>query len=422
MPFRTPLRGALLSALAALACGADPVPSGSSSTSVSIPQPVPPTWLLTQARSVDPMRRIAQAERLRAVATGRQARRWDDPELELEAGRIQDAPSGEDRQLRLAVVQRIPFPGTRSRAGAAAEAAAGVADAEQQLADADLVADLAAGVVAVQVAEQRKRLANEDTELVAEVLSAVERRLAVNAVGEADRMRAEVEAAEAAQERSSADLALAAALARLARRIGVALPADVQLVPWPTSAPPGRTALADLTRQHPRLLAAERRIAAARASADAARAGTRPDLTVGGFIERDGGEDSAGVLLGIQVPLWNGNRAGADAARAGVAKALAEAERDQRDVIGAAEAAWDVWSQASTRAAAAKAKLLPTAERSLALAQAAYARGEGDLGDLLDARRTAARVRRQVVELDAEALLSRINLDRALAIVPKDLP
>jgi outer membrane protein TolC len=85
---------------------------------------------------------------------------------------------------------------------------------------------------------------------------------------------------------------------------------------------------------HPALVANDQDIEAARAGVDVARASRFADPTIGVFRERDflGGarRDYNGVMLSVQVPLWNLNAGG-------VARAQAETDqaRERRAGSGA---------------------------------------------------------------------------------------
>lgn len=388
-------------------------PSPSTTGASAVPDPMPVSWLLAKARENAPRLTASAAQSDRIAALARQAGRWDDPEVEVEAGRLQTS-DGEERG-RIAINQRVPIFGSKARARDAAAALGPVAAAERRNIDLTVVRDVRLVAASLATTSRRLRLAEASVELSRRVLKLVESQLGANQAQEMDRVRAQVDVAEAeaAVERAQQDQA--AALASLSRLVGVTLPEATTLVQEPVPAKVDLPTALTAAGQHPSIARATALAAAAEAEHAGARAEGRPDITVGVFGERDDDVTELGVAAGVTVPLWNGNRNGIEAAAAAVRVARAELAEQRRIVLAEAEQAWRAHEQAVRSERTVRERLLPASEQSLKLAETAYGAGGGDLAAVLDARRTLARLSMEAEDAVAAVVTSRIDLDRAIA-------
>ncbi|MBA3683879.1 MAG: TolC family protein [Planctomycetes bacterium] len=370
-------------------------------------------WLIAQARKHSPRLDAISAQTERIAALARQAGRWDDPEVVVELGQYR-TPDHEQRG-RLGINQRIPLFGSKARAHDAVAALGPAAAAQRREVEATLVADVRHAAANLDAAGRRVRLLAESADLARRVLGLVESRLAANQAQEMDRVRAQVDVAEAAAAADRAQQDHTAALAFLSRLVGVSLPAGTTLAPAPAPmAIPLSEALSAVER-HPSVARATALAAVAAAEHAGARADGRPDITVGVFGERDDDVTEVGVVAGVTVPLWNGNRHAIDAAAAAVRIARADMAEQHRLVTGGIEQAWRAHDQAVRAERTMRQQLLPAAELSLKLAEAAYGAGGGDLATVLDARRTLARLALDAATATTAAVTARIDLDLALA-------
>ena len=389
------------------------IPSPSTTEASAVPDPIAVSWLVAKARENAPRLAASDAQGERIAALARQAGRWDDPEVEVEAGRLQNSDG--DERGRIAINQRVPIFGAKARARDAAAAMGPVVAAERRDIDLAVAGEVRLEAARFSTSSRRVRLAEASVELSRRVLKLVESQLGANQAQEMDRVRAQVDfaEAEAAVERARHDQA--AALASLSRLVGVALPSGTTLAA--ESAPhqvelPAALAAAG---KHPSIARATALAAAAEAEHAGARADGRPDITVGIFGERDGDGTELGVAAGVTVPIWNGNRHGIQASAAAVRIARAELAEQQRVVLAEAEQAWRAHDQAIRSERTVRERLLPAAAQALKLAEASYAAGGGDLAAVLDARRTLARLSMEAEDALAAVITSRIALDRAIA-------
>ncbi|MEO8296933.1 MAG: TolC family protein [Burkholderiales bacterium] len=139
----------------------------------------------------------------------------------------------------------------------------------------------------------------------------------------------------------------------------------------------------------PDVIAAQRRVEAARAQRELAEATTRRDVTVGVSAERYPPDNRGSLGVGVSVPLFwrhafEGERrraeADAEAAELLLRRQRQQAEREQRQ-------ADDQLQAARTRLRTLEGPAQQAAQRALAGIELAYARGAAALTDVLDARR-----------------------------------
>lgn len=175
-------------------------------------------------------------------------------------------------------------------------------------------------------------------------------------------------------------------------RARLALPADStpSVLPLgPVPPPPDPAALQARFAAHPGLATSERQLEAARASIDVASSQRYADPVVSVFRERDflGGSrrDYSGVMLSVQVPLWNFNNGGIDRARAEADKVEAQYQAQQRDLGSRLRLQQLHLGHLIAQAAAYLTGLVGPTEQSLNLARKSFAAGQSDLLALIDA-------------------------------------
>jgi cobalt-zinc-cadmium efflux system outer membrane protein len=297
------------------------------------------------------------------------------------------------------LVERGGKGGLRERQGDALVAAvrADLAEAsrQQRLALRQAFFDLAA-------AQERVRLQGEFAGLSRDSLAATEKRLQAGDVARVDANRIRLDALRAANDLRQAEIDRERARAEFARLIGAEndAPRIVVAAAW-TAAPAAARALAG---ERPDVAAARSRVDAAEAARDLARAIATRDVIVALQADRwptsDTNTQGTGVsyTLSVSMPLHvrhanegEARRASADleAARAQLARVLAQAGADQR----LAEADWQA---ARERLARVEGDVLPAARDVAAGSEFAFTRGATGVLDLLDARRSL-----KAVEVDA---------------------
>jgi cobalt-zinc-cadmium efflux system outer membrane protein len=316
----------------------------------------------------------------------------------------------------LEVQQLLPIFGTRdalSRAGVAATAAA---EAERDSRLWTLRTDAAAAVVHLAASQARLDAAQahaRDVERLVDILRTRERE------GEGsrfDRLRAEQELRDVRQLATAAavDLAMgrATVAAMLPRDVTVARisgTVDPQLPPAPVDALMTR---AVSTRAELRALqhAAER----ADLESDAAERARLPAPTLFGGLKRTDAASGALVGVSVLVPLFD--TGGRDSARWTAERVRVEAERAwiehqiRREITGAAETL-------ALRQAAVSEDEDSAGDELTRIAAVAYREGDVGILELLDAARTALRARTRSIELQRDARLAQIALERAVGEV-----
>jgi cobalt-zinc-cadmium efflux system outer membrane protein len=315
--------------------------------------------------------------------------------------------------------QMLPIFGTRdalSRAGVAATAAA---EAERDVGLWALRSE-AATAVARLLAEQKRlesaRAQIAEVERLIEILRTRERE------GEGsrfDRVRAEHELRDIRQAETVAAVGVAESRAVLAGM----LPRDV---PVPTiigtarsarspSAPPIDSLMTRATSARAELRALQQLGERATLEADAARRARLPSPTVFGGVKRAddaSGRETGGVFgLNVALPLFD--TGGRESARWEAERLRVNAERTAiesriRSEIGSAAEVLALRQTALAR------EEQGGADELVQIAAVAYREGEVGILELLDAARTAARARIRSIDLQLDARLAQIALERAV--------
>ena len=316
--------------------------------------------------------------------------------------------------------QSLPVFGTRgalSRAGVAATAAA---EAERDARLWDLRAHAAAAVATLTTAQARLDAAQAHTQEVERLIGILLAREREGEGSRFDRLRAEQELRDARGLATSAAVELAEARAGLVAM----LPRDVSVgrVPARTDLdePPVRpdALMTRAVAARAELRALQRSAERADFEAEAARRSRLPAPSVFGGLKR--ADDGAGRVRGgvfglsVSVPLFDsGSR---EAARWGAERARVEAERASIEHQIRVEITRT--SEALALRQSALADDAPAAaDELIQIAEVAYREGEMGVLELLDAFRTAARARARSLELQRDARLAQIALERAVGDV-----
>jgi len=244
------------------------------------------------------------------------------------------------------------------------------------------------------LAQEKQRIADDSAALYRKSEQAAQLRLRAGDISGAEQARIRVEALRAANDARQAanDLDRARlALAYLIGREGDA--AKLRAVDgWPAVAPPQGAAAPDAD-QRPDVQAARKRVQAAEAARDLARALRTRDVNVGVQFEHNptgSGYATNSYGVAVSVPLFLAHSYEGEIRRA---EADLETAREQLDQVRGQAIADTARARSDLEAAAQRAKqyddgLLAEAERAAKAAEFAYQHGALGLMDLLDARRT----------------------------------
>ncbi|MGH8089854.1 MAG: TolC family protein [Rudaea sp.] len=344
----------------------------------------------------------ADAARLDAAREDRvRAGRLPDPELGIGLDNLTATGGGAFDPLAdsmtmqtIGIVQRIPPRAARAAQRAAADAQVLAASAQRTLAGADVRQAAADAWVSLWVAQRRLGLLEDMRDATDMAERASRARLAGGTDGAAAALAARAEVADLDNRIDAAQAGVEAAQAMLRRWTGTdSSAADVADFAELPVAP--ATLLSQLDRQAP-LLQWPAREASAQASLDAARAGKRPQWSVGvSYGKRFGSlPDMASVNFGMTLPLFAGNRQDRDigarhAERDAVLAEHEDARRAQRAAVEQRLADWHGWTRQARRF---RDELVPLAADRSRVALAAYRAG-GSLQPWLDARRDEIKTR-----------------------------
>lgn len=169
-------------------------------------------------------------------------------------------------------------------------------------------------------------------------------------------------------------------------------------------------ALERFEKSHPELQAALDRITAADAVVSAEYHNLVPELSVGGFYEREMDAQSYGGMLTVEVPIWNWNLGSIAKARAGRFAAKHRSILIQRELADAVEQAHAMAKQAMDRARRYRDKILPKAEETALANERLYQVGQTDIMDLIDARRSLIEIESEMQNAFLEGWMAYLNL------------
>ena len=214
-----------------------------------------------------------------------------------------------------------------------------------------------------------------------------------------ERYRAELDAARGA---------LPAAYRKLATTIGLK---DARLGPLaadldaPLPAYDLDQARAYVLGIHPEVRSAQVAVERAELLVRRAEAEAVPNVTVGAGYTRQGQNRSNDWDVGVSVPvpLWNRNQGNVLAARAQLGEAVSQAARTQNDLVGRLSTALGTYVAAKQRTDRYRTAVLPKAQETFELSRKAYQGGQFEYMRVLQAQRTVAETRLELVRSLGEA-------------------
>ena len=361
--------------------------------------------------------RIAAAAALARAAEARvaPARTLPDPQLQLGLLNRQLPGLGLQDPLGMNQIQLIQMFPTAGKLGLAGLAASERATAQQARADEvgwDVRARAAMGFYDLYQMDRSIGVARETLRLLQDLAKVAETMYGVGAGRQVDVLRAQVEIARMQEEVLRMEAGRAAALARLnallARGPDSAL--GLPILPlFPDSLVPLASLVAEAEAHRPMVRAGEADVRSAEATARGARREIWPDLEVGvQYGQRPmagGGTDRmVSLMLGVNLPVFAGNRQFAMRRETEAMRAMARADLDEmraetRGRVGELYAAVE---RARRLGELYRTTILPQAETTVQSAQSSYRTGAVDFLTLLDDQMTVNRYRQDLIALDAE--------------------
>lgn len=314
------------------------------------------------------------------------------------------------------VSQELELAGQRSKRRAAA--GAGLSAARASFGQARRALLVEAALAFVRAVHDRERLETERTEaqLARSFADLVERRLEVGTATALDLALAQAGLARAEQSAALAEGSYQAAQAWLAQAVGLTEAARVepvgdlpQLPPAPSLREILRRALADRGD----LEAARARVEAAEARVRLARAERIPNLTLALRAEREEGDDIAGLGVSLPLPLFDRNQGGIAEAESELAATRADLAIRKLTVRREIAAAHSRLTTSLEALRLARRLGMTPLEEGLELLERSFEAGKVGAVELLVYRRELVAGRRQVIEAEAEAWGSAMELAQA---------
>ena len=408
--FLPALRRLILSLLTALACTSAQAQVWTLESSIQ------------QATTVAPELRAAQAEVNARAGERTQAGAWPNQTLEIRGDEklgIEDGRGGYNVN-QISITQPLPL-GRLAHQRRAAEAGLEAARATQQQQRLQLENRTAQAFHALQLAAERQRLAQERLAFADGVRSGSDR--LVRYLSPLEHARLHILRETARQDVALAEGKWSEAASQF--RAFLALPPDSQPEAAALTAlatPAALTELQGRLATHPALRASQYARDASRAQVKVARAQRFADPSVSIFRERDylagSRQDYTGVMLGVQIPLWNGNGGSVARAVAEVDKADALLAAQRRDLESGLRQNHLHLGHLIEQAEHYRTRLLTPARQVLDLTRKGFATGEQNGLALVDASNTYFEAQARYLELlhDAWVEAAELRLAAGLAL------
>jgi multidrug efflux system outer membrane protein len=396
--------------------------------------------LVQQALASNPDLRIAAARLAEARALEEGSQGLGRPTLDATAGVARERSSGATATrlgVGLATQWELDLFGAAAAERRAAAASARAGEAELRAAQVALVGEIAGTYFQLRGVQAQLAVARQSLETQTAALKLVIARVEGGRGTGLDRERGRALVAGTAAQVPALDATQQALLLRLAVLTGrmpgasdASGPAAALLepAPLPALAPTALGAVGDpaaLLRRRPDVAAAEARLVAADAGADAARSRLWPQLTLSGNLGLNAGRlgdlgTAQAFVAGLGAQLaWslidNGQKQAA--VKAGDARAAAAAAAFDRAVLVAIQETETALS-AYTRAQRSSELLFEAASAADQAAQIARARfevGVSDFGAVLEAERERLAARDRLVQAQTAAATGLVQVYRALA-------
>lgn len=385
------------------------------------------------ARAASPDLRAAREGVAAARARERQANALLNPTLSY--GREQTSRSGQSNAQDIAQLEQpLEIRGQRRARRDAARLRSEVADVRLTAAERVLDYDVARAYATLMAVVRRAALADEAATAFAEAGRVTTQRLAAGDVSGYAARRLQLEAARYAAQRADAMLALRVARIELATLVNLAPdsitpPPATTLVPGTVTTKPlpqldSLRVLATVSRSELRALTLEAAAAAADARLAAAERTPTPTLSAGYKREsvNSGGPGATmglhGFVAGFSLPLpvFDQRRGSIEAAGADTRRRQAEADALRRRVQAEVEQAHAALGAVNAQLELLRPQLGENARVALRAVQAAYSEGEITLVEWLDAVRAYQEAESTFATLQADAMIRRAALERAVGI------
>lgn len=371
---------------------------------------------LTHQPLLDAQSANVRASRERAVAMAQL------PDPALIAG-VQNLPvNGEDRyslsmdpmtMTQVGLMQEVPLPGKRRLRGKAESLMADAGDAKLSALERGVRRDAAMAWIDVWFPERAIEITNSMAGEAERERTAADIAYRAGRAPQADLLAADVELEMLRDRARRLEQELAEARAKLARWIGQNVTEPVAAATPQFPQPPQLEALLGTLDRHPELAEAGFEVASAENALALAKQNYWPDWRVEAMYGwRQDYDEMVSVQLGIDLPLFRGNRQNRDAAAAREQVTASEASREdmKRQLRAMAAGSYRSWSEARVRLARYDDVIVPRANARAEAALAAYQAGTTELAAVLAARRSALEASLMRLELQMDVLKQLVEL------------
>lgn len=336
------------------------------------------------------------------AAAGRayQAKKWTNPELELNAEDwpVSNGRGFSDAKQTIGIAQTLPYPGKKSLDKQIGGAGVKLSEAELALRRTEIVRDVKAGFYRVLATE---RLVEVSTQLVAVAESSAgtaRKRVDAGATAYQEQLRAEVQLEQARTELTGFERELASARQILVTLLGrpdlkeASLSGSLAEAADPSLLKEGEV---EWLAKHPSAAAAQANLDRAQLANRRARLEPYPDVKVGVSGGRIGETDQSIIQLGFSVPLpiIDRGKGKQQEARANVSAAEAELHFVQQQLQREWANAQKRYRTSVQQVSNYRERILAKADEALRLVQTGFEQGKFNFIDLVDTQRTTAEAR-----------------------------
>lgn len=384
----------------------------------SPPDPLSLEAALARAAADNPSLRAAQPAVRAAEALADQAGLRPNPTLDLSLENALGTGGLRGTRALEATVQlsqTLERGDKRARRTALAHREREVATGEVALRHTEVLAAAAEAFITALAAQERRALADEPLRLARETLTAANARVQAGAAPAAEAARARAALATAETELAQAEASLARARVTLAASWGGSpddVPAVAGRLHLPAALPDAASLRASLAG-HPALALQRTAIDRERAALDLEQAQARQDVTVGGGVRflREGNDAAFVAGLSVPLPVRNRNQGAIRAAREHVAGAELQRDATEADLRARFTAAWQDLRAAHAAASRLRRDALPATEEAHASVRRAYEEGHLPFIDVLDAQRSLAALRRDLLDAETAYALALVRVE-----------
>jgi outer membrane protein, heavy metal efflux system len=399
-------------------CSAVGIALGVAATASAQPVRLSLSETLARARDQAPSVLIALAriEESRARLVGASLRYPENPSLDVSGGpRWKDGGTYADFEVGYS--QRLQTGGQRDARIAAADAAVDAATAETDDARREVMASAATLFFRVSYAQARLTLLESSEQAAAEVLRLATLRYEAGDIAVLDLNLGRSALARARSARSAADADRRIHSAELGRMIGMPTGEVVASDALVEARPAELERLMAAIDTRPDLRALNAGLAEANADVRLGAASHKPDLSLGGWLKREGGEHAVIAGLTIALPTVIKGQELQAAANARSARIRQELDVARANAISEVRALHDAYAVRRTAVEAFEQDALPNAIESEQLAQRSFEEGQLTLTDLIVVRRELVDTRLEYLDRLLEAAETAIARDAAAGVL-----